>query len=110
MGRIKDITGQKFGRLTVLKMLTEQRLNGYVPCECECECGNIVIVQSGHLRSGHTSSCGCYKSDKAKETHITIAYYYPRLSGIWSKMKERCYNPNSISYKLRLLFTTTCRL
>jgi len=99
LGKIKDITGQKFGRLTVIKMITDKRLNGYIPCECRCDCGNVIIVQSGHLRSGHTNSCGCYKSDRTIEAHKTIAYDYPRLYRIWCKMKERCNNKKCKGYK-----------
>lgn len=98
MGVVKEITGQKFGRLTVLEMLDE-RINNYVACKCRCDCGNIIIVQSGHLRSGHTQSCGCYKSDRIKETHCTKASQFPRLYGIWGKMKERCTNKNCKGYK-----------
>ncbi len=63
MGKFEDLTGQKFGRLKVIKQLPSaitpkgQKVRIW---ECECECGTIVPIRGGHLKSGHTISCGCY--------------------------------------------------
>lgn len=59
----KDLIGEKFGKLTVIK--TSERLDkdgkqSYSICQCEC--GNICEVQRRHLKNGHTSSCGCLES------------------------------------------------
>lgn len=63
MGRKKlDLTGQNFGRLTVLRDSGE-RGNGMVIWECECECGNLTKVRSGNLQSGHIKSCGCLRME-----------------------------------------------
>ena len=43
MGRIKDLTGQKFGKLIVLE-ITPERRNRQVVWKCLCECGNITYV------------------------------------------------------------------
>ena len=59
---IKDLTGQSFGRLVVIKMATF-RQNGKVTWECRCNCGKIANVQSCHLISKHTKSCGCLQKD-----------------------------------------------
>lgn len=59
---IKDITGQRFGRLTALKP-TEKRYNGSIVWECQCDCGNTVYVSSSKLVTGVKSSCGCLKED-----------------------------------------------
>jgi len=59
---LEDLTGQKFNKLTV------EGLNHYNPktrqyyWKCSCECGGTAIVYSGHLKSGHTKSCGCLVS------------------------------------------------
>ena len=52
----KDISGQKFGRLTALERVGKEYP---VKWKCKCDCGNEVIVDGSHLRSGHTQSCGC---------------------------------------------------
>lgn len=61
MGRLKDITGQRFGNLTVIKYLrTDKTAHGhYAIWECKCDCGNITEVSTHSLKSGNTKSCGC---------------------------------------------------
>ena len=55
-----DLTGQKFGKLTVLKRAND--IGARVAWECQCECGNTTIVQGNNLKNGHTTSCGCINS------------------------------------------------
>ena len=55
----KDETGKKYGRLTVIRRSTYVPKNGQACWDCECECGNSVMVSGTHLRTGHTTSCGC---------------------------------------------------
>ena len=54
----KDLTGKKFGYLTVLAP-TEDRQNGSIVWKCQCDCGNICYIPTSNLSSGHTKSCGC---------------------------------------------------
>ena len=63
MGKVKDLTGQRFDKLTVIKD-SGQRKNRQVVWECQCDCGNITYVVGGALRSGHTTSCGCARKGK----------------------------------------------
>lgn len=56
-----DLTGKRFGFLKVLKRLPNHVTKGgnsLVVYECQCDCGNVVSVKAGHLRTGHTKSCG----------------------------------------------------
>ena len=55
-----DLTGQKFGRLTVIKRAENDKW-GQAQWLCECDCGSNkeVIVRGGALKSGGTQSCGC---------------------------------------------------
>lgn len=66
------LVGQRFGRLTVLEEVPERRKNGTVMWKCLCDCGTIKNVSSGNLTSGHTTSCGCYASEKKKETRVDL--------------------------------------
>lgn len=63
--RIRNLTGQKFGRLFVLQMVKGRSSTGKskVMCECLCDCGNPCIVASSNLKTGHTKSCGCYNKE-----------------------------------------------
>jgi len=70
--KFKNLTGEKFGRLTVIKQIEDH----YYPSgrhdiqyECKCDCGNIVNVLGIHLRSGHTTSCGCYRVEIARKKY-----------------------------------------
>lgn len=69
----KDLSGLKFGRLTVLKQ-GESRIgkNGkpLTFWKCLCECGNIVEVYAGSLTSKLTTSCGCLQKEKARENGL----------------------------------------
>ena len=61
MGKIKDITGQRFGRLTAIKMVgyKEGKYGNSAVWLCHCDCGNDVEIDGRDLRSKHTKSCGC---------------------------------------------------
>ena len=60
MGKIKDISGQKFGQLTAIEFVGVE--NNKAIWLCKCDCGNECIVNHRYLRSGETESCGCIKS------------------------------------------------
>ena len=80
--KMKDLSGQKFERLTALRPTTERKY-GSVVWECQCDCGNIVKVSAGNLKSGNTKSCGCLSKEKATER--LIAYnktQYIDLTGL----------------------------
>lgn len=51
----KDRTNIKYGKLTAIEYL------GKSMWKCKCDCGNEKIVYGGHLESGHTKSCGCFR-------------------------------------------------
>jgi len=90
MGKFIDLTGKKFGKLLVISQSSRAK-NNSIRWLCKCDCGKEVIVQGGHLRSGHTTSCGCLQT-KHNMTNT-------RLYGIWNGMINRCTNKNKSSYK-----------
>lgn len=57
-----DLTGKKFGKLTVLELVSERTKNGGKKYKCQCDCGNIKIVPRTRLISGESQSCGCLYS------------------------------------------------
>lgn len=65
MPTLKDLTGQKFGKLTVVKRGPNQ--NKKVQWECICDCGNTVYVRSDQLLRGITKSCGCLHKQTAAD-------------------------------------------
>lgn len=64
--KIKNILGEKFGRLKVIKYLGLNE-DGKTIWKCECECGNIKTIRGSALLSGRTKSCGCLQKDINKE-------------------------------------------
>ena len=70
MSKLIDLTGQKFGKLTVLEQAeTRIRPNGYTVCywKCVCECGTEKEVDGASLRNGTTLSCGCWRKERNKK-------------------------------------------
>ena len=62
MSKLIDLTGQRFGRLTVLKYAhsDKQRKSHWL---CRCDCGKQVVVSTYRLRSNTTRSCGCLRQE-----------------------------------------------
>lgn len=69
--RYIDLTGKKFGRLTVLYILDEMKSKEHI-WHCRCDCGNECDVIGVSLREGSTKSCGCLKqeSDRSSKPHL----------------------------------------
>lgn len=57
----KDLTGQRFGMLTVQTRLKERDYKGSIVWGCICDCGNEVVTSSGDLIEHKRISCGCYR-------------------------------------------------
>lgn len=94
----KDISGRRYGKLVAIKPTGETK-NGRKIWLCQCDCGNTKTTTVTMLNSGKTSSCGCYKIEKARANSTTHNKRNTRLYTIWSHMKDRCYNPNSKIYR-----------
>jgi len=92
-----DLTGQRFGRLTVIEFAYIKNKKTY--WRCKCDCGGEKITQYYSLKVGYTKSCGCLQKEKRDSGNPTHGNYYTRLYKIWSMMKSRCYNKNTQKYK-----------
>lgn len=65
-----DLTGQKFGYLTVVKKVEKESNLPTTFWLCKCDCGKETIVTASNLKSGHTKSCGCLKRN-GKGVYLT---------------------------------------
>jgi len=93
----QDLTDMKFGRLTVVA-----RHRGKY-WRCLCDCGVERVVPSDRLKSGHTASCGCLRSEMrvtknskhggGKRGQLRDPEY-----AVWQNMKRRCLNPDNAAY------------
>lgn len=91
MAKCKDISGLKFGRLTVVSRAGTQ---GHNPVwNVICECGTRRVVQAGHLKNGTTTSCGCYQKENMSKVATKHKLSEHPLYSVWAGMKSRCDNP-----------------
>ena len=98
---MSDLEGKRFGRLTVIRCVGRNKWRDSV-WECSCDCGNVTTVSGGHLKDGHTTSCGCFaneeRSRRASRHGLLKGGKKPRTFIIWNGMKARCLNPRSTGY------------
>lgn len=94
-----DLKGKVYGRLTVIKESNERAKNGHIVWICECKCGKETKAPSGHLKSGHTRSCGCLHKERTVKHSTTHGLRQHPLYNVHSSMKNRCTNPKSKAYR-----------
>ena len=68
MGRLRDLTGEKFGRLKVINR-AENAADGHAQWLCECKCGKRIVVTMQSLVCHSTRSCGCYQKEVLKSRY-----------------------------------------
>lgn len=98
MGKINDLTGQRFGRLVALYP-TEKRICRRVVWHCKCDCGKYKDVDSLNLVQGDTTSCGCVATEILIKRNTTHGDYNSRLYRIFRGMISRCDCPSSTEYE-----------
>lgn len=101
MGKLIDLTGQKFGRLVVVERYGICRKGQDAKWLCSCECGGVAIATGKNLRRGNTQSCGCYKRERTSEEKRKhgLSLQKERLYYVWVGMRQRCLNANYKQYK-----------
>jgi hypothetical protein len=93
----KDLTGQRFGTLTVIYR-TDNAADGHTRWYCKCDCGNFKVAQSNNLKAGNVRSCGCLAQEKAAVLNLTHGLTKTKEFKAWDSMKQRCLNPKNPSY------------
>jgi len=92
-----DLTGQVFGRLTVIAYVGIK--NRAAIWTCFCKCGNKIKIRTADLRRGHTKSCGCLQKDLSRKRLTKHGLWDTPSYQSWRSMKQRCTNPTNIAYK-----------
>jgi len=95
---LRDLTGQKFGRLTVQWPAGISK-HGHVHWLCLCACKQIVVVNRTSLRSGDAKSCGCLRRELQTTHGHTPGHTKSPEFRSWEHMVHRCTNPNSSRWK-----------
>lgn len=70
MGKRRDLTGQRFGRLVVIEENGKAK-NGNIRWRCKCDCGNEITTEGTKLTRGNTKSCGCLQKEVARNMNFT---------------------------------------
>lgn len=105
MSALKNLVGQRFGRLLVLERVGSSKYKEAI-WKCRCDCGNEINVVAGELKKGSTRSCGCLKKEVASklmkklvQDNVTHGMSGTPVYRTWASMLQRCTNPNSSYYK-----------
>lgn len=97
---VKDITGMRFGRWSVVSFSHTRKKSAW--WNCVCDCGTRRAVCGSSMRMGRTQSCGCYHRETARRLGESSATHKMTKSSeyrSWTAMKNRCLNRNQPSYK-----------
>lgn len=97
MAPLKDITHERFGRLTVLVRAPNNHA-GKTQWLCQCDCGQELVVLGASLSNGTTSSCGCYRRDRAAGLNRSHGRRNTLEYRSWRAMKDRCLDKSHIAY------------
>lgn len=105
-----NLIGQKFHRLTVVRMVRDK--NNLIRWVCQCDCGGVNRGAMGALlKKGFLKSCGCLRSEVAKNRNQKGVNNFNYKHGeslnkkmnpeyrSWIAMKQRCLNPKSSGFK-----------
>jgi hypothetical protein len=89
-----DLTGQRFGRLTVIEAVGIDKWH-HRKWKCRCNCGDFLIARGSSLQNGNVKSCGCSRKESVyKHGQCEAPAYYS-----WGSMLQRCYNSKNKRYK-----------
>ena len=97
MGKCIDLTGERFGRLVVLKRHHKDKHRNFYWL-CKCDCGNETVVQSNNLKNRNVKSCGCLGREVHSKRLKTHGLSRTRIYCIWRCMIDRCYNKKNKRY------------
>lgn len=100
-----NLIGQKFGRLTILK-ISNIKISDRETYQCKCECGNIKLAMKKAILAGKVKSCGCLRVDNARLMQLKFkprnlsrhGLAHTRPWYIWQNMKRRCNNKSDLRY------------
>lgn len=94
-----DLTGHRYGRLTVIRESPNRGTPKRVRWVCRCDCGNETTVSGNAMRRGNTRSCGCLISEGVRRRSTTHGMSRAPEFWVWSAMRNRTTNPNDRNWK-----------
>lgn len=98
MPKLIDLSGQKIGRLLVVRKETAPMKRSGTHYVCHCDCGSVKTIHRSELRNGDTKSCGCIQREKASQAQYKHGLRHHPIYKTYSCMKDRCLNPRNHDY------------
>ena len=91
--------GDKINSLTMIEppFFRNDKIRSRKYAKFKCDCGKEKIIRVDHVISGNSKTCGCVRNQEPH--HTTHNLCHTRVYNIWSKMRDRCYNPNNKTFK-----------
>jgi hypothetical protein len=97
MPKFIDLTGQRHGRVVVLRRVADKR-PGVPGWLCRCDCGNEVVKRADVFKNVPYASCGCYNIELAVERLRTHGASFTPTYRTWVGMRMRCEKPSNIAF------------
>lgn len=105
---MNNLSGKKYGRLTVLSLMPERDVRGNKQWNCLCRCGRITVKTTSQLgdKNNLNASCGCALQDSIKKASAaavesTTKFRHPlkqKIKNLYRNMVNRCNNPYDLRY------------
>lgn len=96
MSKIIDLTGQRYGKLTVIDRAENK--SEKTRWLCKCDCGKTTVAYSNNLIRGKHTSCGCVRNERVANLNKSHGLSNTRLFRIWKDVKRRCYKDTRPCY------------
>ena len=94
--KLRDLTGQRFNRLTAVRQVENAPGYGQARWLFRCDCGNEITIFGYNAAHGRQKSCGCYKTDHPPRLRHGCSDT-PTFHS-WASMRGRCMNPRNRVY------------
>ena len=93
--KAEDLTGRRFGKLTVIRSVKDK--SNHTLWECRCDCGNMKTVKAFNLKSGYVNSCGCLREKSGEKIKNSLKPYLNEGTYIPAIQDSRKVNKNNTS-------------
>ena len=99
MGKFQDLTGRRFGKLTVIAK-SKIKQGHHICWTCQCDCGKTVpLICGDNLKNGTVMSCGCLRRENRVRMNTKHGKSKTRLYRIWGGIHSRCFNTRRNEYE-----------
>lgn len=100
-GHVKDLRGQRFGKVTVIAFDHSDKIKTW--WRCKCDCGNEITLSVSQLKLNRNPNCGCVLPNSNRPPRLNVKTHHmtgTRLYSIWKNMRQRCSpNPQNPNYE-----------